>query len=84
MACEPQPTAPSENPPKKSTLSVAYDPSLNVFLAQTLHVCHIYYAYIDPQNHPNVSIYMAYMECLGRAVWFNVMECLMCSFILSY
>ena len=23
------------------------------------------YAYIDPQNHPNVGIYMAYMECLG-------------------
>ena len=23
------------------------------------------YAYIDPSNHPNVGIYMAYMECLG-------------------
>ena len=24
------------------------------------------YTYIDPSNHPNVYIYMAYMECLGK------------------
>ena len=29
------------------------------------------YAYIDPQNHPNVGIYiyMAYMECLGIYIY---------------
>ena len=29
------------------------------------------YAYIDPQNHPNVGIYGSPMECLG-IVWFHM------------
>ena len=32
--------------------------------SQTLHGTGIH-VYIDPPNHPNVGIYMAYMECLG-------------------
>ena len=37
------------------------------------HSRYAIYAYIDPQNHPNVGIYiyMAYMECLG---WFNLVS----------
>ena len=34
------------------------------FISQTLHGTAIY-AYIDTQNHPNVSIYGSPMECLG-------------------
>ena len=26
------------------------------------------YAYIDPQNHPNLGTYMAHMECLGMVL----------------
>ena len=39
---------------------------MSSFISQTLHVCHMpYMPYIDPQNHPNVSIYGSPMECLG-------------------
>ena len=34
---------------------------LGVSLSQTLHVCHIY-AYIDPQNHPNVACFCVFVR----------------------
>ena len=34
------------------------------------------YAYIDPQNHPNVGIYGSSMECLGNEVRLTCRACL--------
>ena len=47
------------DPRKRRTSALIYSPDTTQGTA--------IYAYIDPQNHPNVGIYMAYMECLGSA-----------------